>query len=330
MKIDDYYIIKTFYSKSGRMKSVKNLSSDVYHYLKNRYNDIPEDLFSFYEVIWRIKNNTEIRPVCKNCGRPVKFIKRQKCPYPDHCCRSCAKIDPKVQSKYELTCLLKYGVSNSSKSTEVQSKYKSTCLLKYGTTNPNKSSKIREKYKKTCIEKYGVDNTTKVPGISNKIQNSRKTNNTCNKSKIEDFLYEALTEKYNNVLRQYKSEKYPYMCDFYIPSIDTYIEYNGFITHKDRPFDPLNETDLNEKQILYEKSKLSKFYKNIYNIWINKDPEKIEISVKNNIKIIFIYNTWLRTHIGSGFLKTGKTDLKLLSNIIENEIKTLSGPLILK
>ena len=50
------------------------------------------------------------------------------------------------------------------------------------------------------------------------------------------FHYEVLSiddvkEIYNDVIRSYSTDKYPYNCDFYIPSKDVYIECNFHWTH---------------------------------------------------------------------------------------------------
>lgn len=56
-----------------------------------------------------------------------------------------------------------------------------------------------------------------------------------------------LKEKFNNVKRNYKSELYPFHCDFYIPEKDLYIEYQGHPGHGNEPFDEQNSY---HKQIL--------------------------------------------------------------------------------
>ena len=67
--------------------------------------------------------------------------------------------------------------------------------------------------------------------VKQKVKDSKKKNKTFGKSKSEDQIYQLLLQKFNKVERQYKSEQYPFACDFYIPSIDLYIEYQGFYTH---------------------------------------------------------------------------------------------------
>ena len=70
---------------------------------------------------------------------------------------------------------------------------------------------------------------------------TKKTNNSFNTSKIEDVFYASLCEKYdeNIVLRQYRDDdRYPFNCDFYIPTEDLFIELNLHWTHGGQPFNP--------------------------------------------------------------------------------------------
>ena len=95
---------------------------DLANYLKNYFNDIPENMFSYREVIWRIKNEIKTRPVCPICGKPVLFkgeINLDKSGktingYRKHCCQDCRNKDKNVNLKREQTCLEKYNVKNVS------------------------------------------------------------------------------------------------------------------------------------------------------------------------------------------------------------------------
>lgn len=54
-RIENKYII-------GKGRTAKHKSyPNIYNYLKHRYNDIPDDMFSIREVILRIKYNIEKR-----------------------------------------------------------------------------------------------------------------------------------------------------------------------------------------------------------------------------------------------------------------------------
>ena len=63
---------------------------------------------------------------------------------------------------------------------------------------------------------------------------TQKKNGTINTSKTEKELEAELRKIFPDLKTQYKSEVYPFACDYYIPSLDLYIEYNGFITHNRR------------------------------------------------------------------------------------------------
>lgn len=58
---------------------------------------------------------------------------------------------------------------------------------------------------------------------------TRKKNNSFNKSKVEEDLYTQLLieNKDKTIYRQYKDDRYPYYCDFYILEDDLFIELNN-------------------------------------------------------------------------------------------------------
>lgn len=70
------------------------------------------------------------------------------------------------------TCLMKYGVTNVSKSNKVKQTKKETVLKKYGVENPMQCNIVRESLTKTLLAKYGVDNAMKNKEIKNKQQNT--------------------------------------------------------------------------------------------------------------------------------------------------------------
>lgn len=156
-------------------------------------------------------------------------------------------------------------------------KIKNTCLKKYGKSHFNN----RKKSEQTCLKKYGVKNISQVSFIQNKKYKTMKINNTFGSSKEENTIYKILCEKYGEVKRQYKSEKYPFRCDFYIPSEDLYIEYQGFFTHGKEPYNKNNP--LHQEKIKVWKSKNSKFYNNAIITWTKRDFQKREIAKNNHL-----------------------------------------------
>ena len=141
--------------------------------------------------------------------------------------------------------------------------------------------------KQTCLKKYGVTNPSLSKEIQNKKYETMETNNSFNTSKPEEEIYKLLVEKYGEVKRQYKSELYPFRCDFYIPSIDIYIEYQGTWSHGKEPY--VKSLEQQEKVKLWE-SKNTKYYKNAIKTWTIIDPLKRNTAKINNLKWIEFFN----------------------------------------
>lgn len=85
---------------------------------------------------------------------------------------------------------------------------------------------------------------------------TKKRNGTFNTSRPEEELFRSLCNEYGseNVLKQYVDERYPFRCDFYIPSEDLFIEYNGTIEHNGRPYNPELLEDIKELEALTAKA----------------------------------------------------------------------------
>ena len=123
---------------------------------------------------------------------------------------------------------------------------------------------------------------------------TKKKNGTFNTSKKETELYNQLCEEYGscNVLTQYKEERYPFKCDFYIKSEDLFIEYNGTIEHNGKPFDKDSVDDQNELQKLIElataKGSKSRYW-NVIKWWTEIDPLKLQTMRTNKLNFKVIY-----------------------------------------
>lgn len=231
-----------------------------------------------------------------------------------------------IYKKIKQTNVKKYGVDNIFKSLEYQEEIKEFNLKRYGVEYPLSSEKIREKIKKTNQERYGGNapmcsldvqkkaqnsfmksfgckHPSQCSEIISKINDSKVKNHTYGKSHVEDELYKLLLEKFSkdDVIRQYKSEEYPFLCDFYIKSRDMYIELNGYWTHGDEWFD---ENNLKHLSILDTwKNKNTKHYENAINVWSVKDVEKRRIACENKLNYVVFWNNDLldvRLWIGFG------------------------------
>ena len=214
--------------------------------------------------------------------------------------------DDSVKNKIKQTIINKYGYDNVFKIPEIKNKIKEFMDNHREYINDKISNTwsqldkefINHKREQTTLEKYGVDNYSKsksfkklyndkdfVMNMVNKNYNTRKGNNSFNISKQEDELYNLLLTEFTDVIRQYKDNRYPYSCDFYIPCLDLFIEFNGNWTHGPKPFD---ETDNDCISILNEwKSKSdSKYYQNAIHNWTILDVNKRKIAKENNLNYL--------------------------------------------
>lgn len=204
--------------------------------------------------------------------------------------------------KMKQTCLERYGVDNGFKTKEAQEKYKQTCLERYGVDHNWKipgehdvthTPEALEKKKRTSLKHYGVEHPHQSNEIKNKVNETKRKNNTFNASSKEIYIYNMLLSKFNkdDIIQNYKSEKYPFNCDFYIISLDLYIEYQGLWTHGGMPYDKTNDICINQVNIWKEKSKSSQYYKNALYNWTVRDVIKRETAIKNKLNYIEFFNS---------------------------------------
>jgi len=216
--------------------------------------------------------------------------------------------------KYKETNINKFGVDHPWKNKEVLEKCFDTSYIRYNERYYFNKPEIKEEALKlawtedaknkrydTNLNKYGNIIPSKTKVISNKLKEilnnpeieikkniTKKKNGTYAKSKTEDESYILLKEKYPDVLRQYRSKEYPFNCDFYIPSIDTYIECNYFWTHGKFPYIESEQRCIDKLNIW--KSKNTKFYINAINGWTIRDVKKRNLAKENNLNWFEFFN----------------------------------------
>ena len=256
--MSDQEILNICYDKRGYINSriIQNLEKDSYkeisNYLNHRFIDSNESL-SYRELITRIKYNIEIIPKCPVCGKNLHFVGKKNKIYTDSCSIKCIMLNQNVKDKIKQTNISKYGVEHNWQIKEEQIK----------------------SHSKEALNKCFI---------------TQKKNGTLNKSKDEDQSYELIKSKYNDVIRHYKCDRYPFICDFYIPSLDLFIECQYSMFHNKRPYLGSNE-DLNEIEIIKEKSYKRKLitgkhktrYDSLLDTWIIRDVNKRNIAKENGL-----------------------------------------------
>ena len=208
-----------------------------------------------------------------------------------------------LTEKYNETMLLKYGHTNPSQVKEIQEKTKQTNIKKYGAENVYGSDLIIQKIKETNLERYNetswtkskegrkfLKNLTNSQEYKDKQYKTKKKNNSFNTSKIENKLELELKEIFPDLETQYKSELYPFNCDFYIPSLDLYIEYNGTWTHGGCFYDENNEENRNTLEKWKQASEHSRFYETAVSVWTQRDVLKLRTAVENNLNYVVWFN----------------------------------------
>ena len=289
----------------------------IHNFLLYRYKDSD----SIHETIFRIKNNVEIAPKCI-CGNKLKI---NKTTYLKHCSSKCSNSNPKKIKKSDETKLKRYGDKNYNN----PEKNKITNLERYGVTSYTKTKECKEKVKKSNLERFGYEYAMQSPELKSKFENvmfekygtayyassidyherwcknedwmknsREKAYNTMLKnnlfmgcsSKSEKKIFEWLKEKYDNIQFNIKKEKYPFVCDYYIPSLDLFIEYNGHWTHNNHSFNEKDENDLLILKKWKEKALTSIKYKQAIDIWTKRDVNKLKIAKKNNLNYLIIWH----------------------------------------
>jgi len=197
----------------------------------------------------------------------------------------------KVKEKRKQTCMEKYGVEHSFQSREIEKKIKKTNLERYGTENPSQSEEIKEKIKQTCLDKYGVEHSFQSEEVKKKGYNTKKKNNSFHTSKPEEEFYSTLCTIYGreNVIKQYKEERYPFNCDFYIKNFDFFIELNKWPGHGKEPYNPNNKKHQNILEEWKSKTNGNDMYKYMIEIWTKSDPEKRKIAKENKLNYLEVF-----------------------------------------
>ena len=244
----------------------------------------------YYDLFFKQENEG----VCPICGKETAFQNISK-GYSKHCCCKCSAIDQDTRQKYIDTCINILGTTNYFNSAEWKEKSKE---IESNRTLEDKA-RIKLTREETCLKRYGVKNTYQSPEIMgkvdktklyNKASETKRKNNTFHTSKPENKVYEMLTKVYTNVIRNYRSSAYPFACDFYIPSLDLYIECNFHWTHGRHWFNKTSEDDLAILNKWREKVKQSKYYKIAIDVWTNRDINKKLAAEKNKLNYVVFWN----------------------------------------
>ena len=316
--------IKQYYKEHSLNKN--RIPVNIIEYLNAQFIDKSD--MDIIDKLLCILNDTNDVPRCPICGKPCKrdgykyhkSCGNSKCIYglrKQSMFKKYGVVNPfqleSVKEKIKKTNIERYGVDNPAKSQKVWDKIKATNLEKYGTEYVMSNDGIKEKVRQTCIKKYGVDNVqkselikkhiiehnlekygveypTQLQSTIDKIYVSKTKHKTHTCSKEEDKVYELLKTMYNDIRRQYKSEDYPFACDFYIADNDLYIECNFHWTHGKHSFDKNNPNDIKKLNLWKKRSEEKDYYISAIDVWTNRDIMKREVAEKHSLNYLEFFS----------------------------------------
>lgn len=318
----DKLILKTFTNSKGlfigrRIDLVMNGNRypNIKEYLQNRY-----DYYEFYnEIFRRMKFGIEERPTCPVCGGKVKYVGRAKILYTNYCSKECKskdterKLKERIEASKEQKKMNTSALSDSSniytKKKNVESKEKPTKKRKLLTLDSRQIEILKEKNNSPLTD-YGIYSVVEgeesekkrkeldVPDFFDYEEFHDITNNYILSSCTSDLLiynqeeserrenkmYDELKKIYPDIKRNYVSDKLPgYVCTFYIPSIDVYIENRCKWNHGGHPY----LTKRYDSIILEELKKKGIDDKT----WTEYDCKEREIAKKNSLKWVEYYRS---------------------------------------
>lgn len=198
-------------------------------------------------------------------------------------------------AKFRATVQSRYGVDNPLQHESIRAKIRETSRDRYGVDHHNQRPERRvqmraamtderlalmqqaKDYSPEANAEYGrrMSRWWAEPENVERALSVKRAHGSWRDSQPERDLHQLLIEHFGtlDVKPQYRDpDRYPWECDFYIPSRDLFIELNGFWTHGPHWFD----TTDGEDQALLEtwRKKDSDFYRNAVINWTHRDVQK--------------------------------------------------------
>lgn len=212
-----------------------------------------------------------------------------------------------ARQHYKETSLVNHGCEHWTKSNEGKARLHelfSTDEERKARSERMLSFEVRSKIQATSMERYGVpyywqsdDAKERLrvllsdDAVQNKIIATKKKRGTINSSYAEKLAYDLLIAHFgpDDVDPQHGTDsRYPYNCDFYIRSLDLFIEINASWMHGGHWFDSEDHNDM-EKLSMW-KSKTKPQYKQAIKVWTQLDLEKRNVAVQNGLNYLVFWD----------------------------------------
>ena len=164
--------------------------------------------------------------------------------------------------------------------------------FKQSNETKQKRSKALTGHKHSAETKEKMSIIAATKEHQDKINRTKKLNHSFNSSRPEEDFYKVLLTIFNvnDIKRQYSDKRYPFNCDFYICSLDIFIELNFSWTHGGHKYSKRSKKDQLKVAEWREKAKKSKYYAKAIETWLCRDWEKFYIAKMNNLNYLVAYN----------------------------------------
>ena len=184
-----------------------------------------------------------------------------------------------ISRKMKETIVSKYGSIEN-----FNEERRKTIIAKYGSMKSYNAS-----IKETIIAKYGsIEAYNKV--VTDAVSATKRKNKSFSTSSTEECIAQKLTDDGIKYIRQYRCERYPFHCDFYLVDYDLFIEIQAMWVHGKRPFNPNDPECLATLKEWQDKAKASQFYINAIEVWTDSDVKKREAAKASNINYLEIFS----------------------------------------
>lgn len=192
-----------------------------------------------------------------------------------------------AKQKAKATIQSKYGCDNVMRNDVIKRRLATTNLVKYGSISPFGCNSVQSKSMKT-----------RSVIIADAIASYKKTGvidkGIFKKSTAEYIVFLKLVEKFgvDDVMYQYGihpyDARYHFACDFYIKSLDLFIELNGYYAHGNHWYDTNNHDDVLRATHWLNSGKTRNI--KAYKIWTDDDVKRRETAMQNGIKYLVFWD----------------------------------------
>ncbi|MBO5435604.1 hypothetical protein J6A31_07410 [bacterium] len=288
-----------------------------------RAKTVHGDKYDYSQTVY-VNQRTNVKIICKKHGL---FEQKADSHIRGNGCRLCGLESEKhkgvhgwsdeQRDKTTRTCIERYGTKrylDSVEGKEKINKIKSTPEFRNKMRTIIMSNDVQSKIKQTSLQRYGVTSAMKLVETIDKVGDTKRKNKTWRTSKPEEIMHKMLVEKFGetDVIRQYKEKRYQFHCDFYIKSLDLFIELNATWLHGGHWFDDNNQDDLTLLNNWLCKIKDGKhFYEAAIDVWTVRDVQKHQTAINNGLNYVVFWKNDL-----SDFKQWLKSEPLILNNIL--------------